>query len=367
LSDAGHLDREAVLQALREVKVPGTKVDVVSIDLIGDVRVAGGDVTVVVVRTSEKAETIAKVREAVATRLQALPGVTAVDVVVDDRSGGGKPSGSGTPDRAAAAAGDPAAGRARLPGVERIIAVASAKGGVGKSSVAVNLALALRAEGREVGLLDADIYGPSVPMMLGVHEPPEVTEEKRIHPVGAHGLRVVSMGLLLPPLQPVIWRGPMVFSAVRQFLKDVEWGELDYLVVDLPPGTGDAQLTLVQQVPVAGVVMVTTPQEIALADVRRGVMMFRSVDVPVLGVVENMSYFRCPDTGKAYDIFGRGGGATVARQFQLPLLAEIPIDPAIREGGDAGRPAFLKDGGPVQEAFGQLARRVDELVQSHSA
>jgi ATP-binding protein involved in chromosome partitioning len=289
--------------------------------------------------------------------------VRAVNVAVDDRSGAGESEGA-PPTGPHGQSPDPFAGREQLPGVDRIVAVASAKGGVGKSSVAVNLALGLQAAGKRVGLLDADIYGPSLPTMLGIQEPPEITEDKKIHPVSAHGLQVVSMGLMLPPLQPVIWRGPMVFSAVKQFLKDVIWGELDYLVVDLPPGTGDAQLTLVQQVPLAGVVMVTTPQEVALADVRRGVMMFRSVEVPVLGVVENMSYFRCPDTGKEYDIFGRGGGSVVARQFKLPLLAEIPIDPAIREGGDAGRPAVAQGDGPVREAFLALADRVDELARA---
>ncbi|MFO7652350.1 MAG: Mrp/NBP35 family ATP-binding protein [Candidatus Krumholzibacteriia bacterium] len=356
---AHDLTREDVLNALREVKVPGTKVDVVTIELIGAIEIRGDEVTVTVVRTSEKQETIAAVQEAVAERLSELPGVTSVSVEVDDRSGTAR-----EPAGPHGQSPDPFANRKPLPGVARVVAVASAKGGVGKSSVAVNLALALREAGQRVGLLDADIYGPSVPTMLGIHEPPEVTEEKKIQPVRVHGLQVVSMGLLLPPTQPVIWRGPMVFSAVRQFLHDVLWSDLDYLVIDLPPGTGDAQLTVVQQVPLAGVVMVTTPQEVALTDVRRGVMMFRSVDVPVLGVVENMSYFRCPDTGKEYDIFGRGGGRQVADQFGLPLLAEIPIDPIIREGGDAGRPAFLVEGSAARAAFAALAERVHELAET---
>jgi len=355
---SNELNRDAVLAALREVKVPGTKVDVVTVDLIGDVQIRGDEVTVVVVRTSEKAETIAAVQESIADRLGDLPGLTSLSVEVDDRSGG-----DSAPTGPHGQSPDPFADRARLPGVERVIAVASAKGGVGKSSVAVNLALGLRERGYKVGILDADIYGPSVPMMLGVNIPPEITDDKKIHPVEACGLAMVSMGLMLPPNQPVIWRGPMVFSAVKQFLKDVTWGELDYLVIDLPPGTGDAQLTVVQQVPLAGVVMVTTPQEVALADVRRGVVMFRSVDVEVLGVVENMSYFRCPDSGKEYDIFGRGGGARVAQQFSLPLLAEIPIDPSIREGGDAGKPVVVQGEGPVRASFLALAEKVDELAR----
>jgi ATP-binding protein involved in chromosome partitioning len=240
--------------------------------------------------------------------------------------------------------------------------VASAKGGVGKSSVAVNLALALRDEGHRVGLLDADVYGPSVPSMLGGGEPPQITPEKRVIPPRVRGLQMISMGLMLPPNQAVVWRGPMVFSAVKQFLRDVQWQELDYLIVDMPPGTGDAQLTLVQQVPLAGVVMVTTPQEIALADVRRGIQMFQGVQVPVLGVVENMSYFVCPDSGKSYDIFGSGGGQKVADEFGVPLLGEIPIEPTIREGGDSGEPAVENPDSPARAAFLALAARIHELV-----
>ncbi|MBE0564711.1 MAG: Mrp/NBP35 family ATP-binding protein, partial [Krumholzibacteria bacterium] len=257
---------------------------------------------------------------------------------------------------------DPFADRRPLPGVRMVVAVASAKGGVGKSSVAVNLALALRDRGHKVGLLDADVYGPSVPTMLAIHKSPRVTADKKIFPVEHRGLQVISMGLLMAPDQPVIWRGPLVFSAVKQFLKDVQWADLDFLIVDMPPGTGDAQLTLVQQVPLAGVVMVTTPQEVALADVRRGIRMFREVDVPVLGVVENMSYFVCPDTGKSYDIFGQGGGGRVAKEYGLPLLAEIPIDPAIRTGGDEGRPAVEVEGSPARAAFLALADRVAALA-----
>ncbi|HOX25881.1 MAG TPA: Mrp/NBP35 family ATP-binding protein [Candidatus Krumholzibacteria bacterium] len=356
------LTRDDILAALREVKVPGTKVDIVKIDLVGKVQVDGGEVLVEIVRTSEKEETIEAVRAAALDRLRALPGIRSLSVEVDDRSGGeGK--------RKAAPAGphgqspDPWADRGKLPGVRRVVAVASAKGGVGKSSVAVNLALALAEHGHRVGLLDADIYGPSLPTMLRVDTPPEVTEERRIIPGRAAGLQVLSMGLLIDPNQAVIWRGPMVFSAVKQFLKDTAWEDLDYLVVDMPPGTGDAQLTLVQQVPLAGVVMVTTPQEMALADVRRGVQMFRQVDVPVLGIVENMSYFLCPDNGKRYDIFGTGGGQRVADQFGLPLLAQIPIEPQIREGGDTGRPVMLPhQDSPARRTFLDLAGRVHALA-----
>ncbi len=352
------LTPELVQKALKEVLVPGTKVDVLSINLIGEIKISGGEVTVSVVKTTEKDETIAAVRESVAKAVSALPGVLNVNVPIDDRSEPQKKAPTGPHGQSP----DPFADRANLPGVKKIIAVASAKGGVGKSSVAVNLALALQERGLKVGLLDSDVYGPSVPTMLGVEGMPEVTDDRKIHPVMSHGLQVISMGLLMPPDQPVIWRGPLVFAAIKQFLKDVVWSDLDYLVVDLPPGTGDAQLTLVQQVPLSGIVMVTTPQEVALADVRRGIKMFRDVEVPVLGIVENMSYFVCPNCDSEHDIFGRGGGGEVAKQFELPLLAEIPIDSSIRTGGDTGKPAVEVEGSPAREAFLKLAGKVDELA-----
>jgi ATP-binding protein involved in chromosome partitioning len=348
---------ETVMAALREVKVPGTRVDVVTINLIGEITVTGGQVSVTVVRTSEKEETIAQVRQDVANAVSALPGVLAVDVKLDDRSAPKQ-----APRGPHGQSPDPFADRAKLPGVRKVIAVASAKGGVGKSSVAVNLALALADAGHKVGLLDADVYGPSVPTMLGTTEQPEVTADRKIFPIRTHGLQVISMGLLLPPDQPVIWRGPLVFSAIKQFLKDVQWQDLDILMVDLPPGTGDAQLTLIQQVPLSGVVMVTTPQEVALADVRRGIRMFRETQVPVLGIVENMSYFVCSGCGEKHDIFGTGGGGRVASQYGLPLLGEIPLDPAIRKGGDAGEPAARVHGSASQAAFAKLARTVVELA-----
>ncbi len=354
---SANLNPEVVMEALKEVLVPGTKVGVTKVGLIGEIKVTGGEVVVSVVKTTEKDETIDAVRAGVAEKVSGLPGVLSVNVELDDRSAPKQ-----APRGPHGQSPDPFADRAKLPGVKKIIAVASAKGGVGKSSVAVNLALALSANGHKVGLLDADVYGPSVPTMLGLDEGPEVTEDKKIHPVMSHGLQVISMGLLLPPDQPVIWRGPLVFSAIKQFLKDVQWTDLDFLVVDMPPGTGDAQLTLIQQVPLSGVVMVTTPQEVALADVRRGIRMFGETEVPVLGIVENMSHFVCPDNGKKYDIFGTGGGAEVAKQYDLPLLAEIPIDPAIRVGGDVGKPAVEVEGSAAREAFLTLASKVAELA-----
>ena len=349
-----NLTPEVVLDALREVLVPNTKVDIVKIDLVGDVKVDGGNVTVVIKRTSEKDETIQAVIQAAGEKLSAMSAVKKLSFEVDEPEA--KPSAH------AKVAPDPWADRESLPGVKRIIAVASGKGGVGKSTVAVNLALALKSQGFRVGLMDADIYGPSLPTMLGTKDTPEAVEGRGITPVVSHGLQCVSMGMLVPEGQAVIWRGPMVMSAVRQFLKDVMWTELDYLVVDMPPGTGDAQLTLVQQVPVDGVVMVTTPQELALADVRRGIQMFGHVDTPVVGIVENMSYFHCPDNDKAYYIFGQGGGAAVAEQFSMPLMAEIPLDPLTREGGDSGKPVVEGGDSPSRSAFLGLADKVAAAV-----
>ncbi len=230
-----------------------------------------------------------------------------------------------------------------LPGVKNTIAVASGKGGVGKSTVAVNLAVALAKDGAEVGLIDADIYGPSIPLMLGLKEKPKIMQNQqtmKIIPLSNYGVKVISIGLLVDDDAPVIWRGPMASGAVKQFMSDVDWGELDYLIFDLPPGTGDIQLTLVQTIPLTSAVIVTTPQEVSLIDARKALKMFTRVNVPVAGVVENMSYFIAPDTGKKYDIFGTGGGSKIAEELKVPFLGGIPIDPRIRIGGDNGIPVM---------------------------
>ncbi len=254
----------------------------------------------------------------------------------------------------------PAVGKtAPIPGVKNLVAVASGKGGVGKTTVAVNLAIALKKLGSTVGLLDADVYGPNVPVMLGTNEQPRAMDEKTIIPVEAYGVKLISMGLLNPGDKPLVWRGPMLHSVMQQFLRSVQWGVLDYLVVDLPPGTGDVQLSLIQSVSVTGAVVVTTPSIVALADVRKAIEMFRQVNVEILGVVENMSYFNCPHCDGRIDVFGHGEGQHMAKTFGVPFLGEIEIDPQIRIGGDTGKPvASLGEDAPGGKSMYEVARNV---------
>jgi ATP-binding protein involved in chromosome partitioning len=252
--------------------------------------------------------------------------------------------------------------------VNAIVAVASGKGGVGKSTIAVNLACALARLGRDVGLLDADVYGPSVPLMLGLVDKPEVRPDKRIVPVERHGLKAISMGMFVGERTPVIWRGPMVTKLITEFLKNVEWGPLDYLIIDLPPGTGDAQLTVAQQVPLSGGVIVTTPQDVALLDVRRGIKMFQQVKAPVLGVIENMSYHLCPGCGARAELFGHGGGEAMARQFGVPFLGDIPLLGAIRDAGDRGTPIVVADPEhPQSRALFAIAGAVETQLEERAA
>jgi ATP-binding protein involved in chromosome partitioning len=344
------MTQEKIMGLLSEVLCPGTKVDIVKIKLVGEVSITDDVATVNIVQTSERDELIGEVCKLVEAKLGDAD-ITAKVMIKDNKPQKKKPQSD-----------DPWADRAGLPGVKKIIAVASGKGGVGKSTVAVNLALGLLENGFKVGILDADVYGPSLTTMLAIIESPVSEGEGKIKPVMAKGLQCISMGMLVPEGQALIWRGPMVMAAIKQFLKDVMWKDLDYLIVDMPPGTGDAQLTLVQQVPVDGVLMVTTPQEIALADVRRGVQMFNHTKTPVAGIVENMSYFACPCCDEKSDIFGSGGGEEVSDQFGIPLLGQLPIDPAIRAGGDNGQPAALQMGTASRKAFLELAKAVAEKV-----
>ncbi len=254
---------------------------------------------------------------------------------------------------------------APIPGVKNLIAVASGKGGVGKTTVAVNLAIALQRLGATVGLLDADVYGPNVPLMLGTTEQPQAISERAILPVAAYDLKMISVGLLNPGDRPLIWRGPMLHSLITQFLRSVQWGELDYLVIDLPPGTGDVQLTLIQTVPLTGALLVTTPSVVALADVRKAIEMFRQVNVEVLGVVENMSYFACPHCKGQIDVFGHGEGQRMAQLFGVPFLGEIEIDPQIRIGGDSGKPvAALGEDAPSARSVYAMARQVAARLEA---
>ena len=254
-----------------------------------------------------------------------------------------------------------------IPGVKHVIAISSGKGGVGKSTVAVNLAVALSLNGAKVGLLDADIYGPNIPMMMGVEKTPE-QQEGKITPAESHGVKLISMGFFVPEDQAVVWRGPMVHTAIQQLFRDVLWGELDYLLIDLPPGTGDAQLTLTQLVSLAGAVTVTTPQEVALHDVRKGMMMFQKVNVPLLGIIENMSFYVCGHCGERTEIFSHGGGERAAEKLGIPFLGRVPIDPAIRIGGDTGNPIVIASpDSPQAKAFREIAAKLAAALQTGGA
>ena len=344
-----------ITERLTEIRPPGFGSDIVALGAVRGIDTDGGHVTIHLALPampgSSLTATMADIRRAVG----ALEGVRQVSVVV--------PGGSGP-----TAAGGTAHEAAPVPGVRDIIAVASTKGGVGKSTVATNLALALQHLGLRVGLLDADVYGPSVPIMLGVTGRPRVTENKRIVPLEKYGLRLMSVGFFLDDDSPVIWRGPLVMGLVRQFLKDVEWGELDVLVIDLPPGTGDAQLTLVQQVPVTGGVVVTTPQDVATLDVERGIAMFQHLNTPVFGIIENMSYYECPACGQREDVFGMGGGDRIAARAGVPVLGHIPLVPEVRAGGDAGTPIVVTHPAhPVSRLFDAMARQVVDAIELERA
>jgi len=353
--------REQILDALRPISDPDFGKSIVDLGFVKNLRIEGRRVSFSIELTTPACPVKAEFERAARERVLALDGVDEVSVAMTAETRG----------RAANAVRSKGA---VLPGVRNVVAVASGKGGVGKSTTAVNLALALRASGASVGILDADVYGPSLPLLLGTHDRPETCEqdgEKRIVPLSAHGLRVMSMGFFVTDDSPVIWRGPMVHGLIRQFLADVDWGELDYLVLDLPPGTGDAALTLTQQAPISGALVVTTANDLSIIDARKGLRMFEKVDVPVLGIVENMSYFVPPDLPeRRYYIFGEGGGKRVADELGVDFLGEIPIDPRVVTGGDAGRPIVeYAPESAAAEAFralaGGVARRLSVLA-SHS-
>src|ERR1700678_91707 len=346
------LTPETILAQLRGVKYPGYSGDIVSFGMVKDVQIDGTRVSVRIAVTTADAKVPKQIEETAVAALESIPGVSEAVVHLDVSA----------PVSKALQAEGGALPQTKIDGIKHIIAVASGKGGVGKSTVAANLALALRGEKNEtrVGLCDCDIYGPSIGLMFGSNERPTATEEGRIQPIRRYDLNLMSMGFLLDDTAPAILRGPMVTRYTQQFLRSVDWGELDYLVLDLPPGTGDIQLTIVQTVALSGAVIVTTPQEVALIDARKAASMFVKVNVPIIGLIENMSYFICPNDGNRYAIFGSGGGEREAARLQVPLLAQVPLEMALRESCDHGRPlAFSEPNGPT----GQLFRQIAEVIR----
>src|SRR5205809_1729043 len=334
------VEQTSVLEALKVVKDPDLHRDIVSLGFIKELKIDGGRVAFTIELTSPACPVKDQMRDQARAAVMQVPGVSAVDV--------------GLSARVREAVGSDGT-RSMIPGVKNIIAVGAGKGGVGKTTVAVNLAIALAKCGGKVGIIDADIYGPNVPIMLGM-KTQLTTDGQKIVPAEKYGLKVISMGFLTADEAPIIWRGPMLHGALQQFFREVNWGALDYLVIDLPPGTGDISLSLSQTVPVAGAIVVTTPQQVALADSRRAVAMYKKLNIPPLGIVENMSYFVCPDCGHEADIFGRGGGEQMASDLNVPFLGRIPLYQPIREGGDSGVPLMISEpAAPASRAFMAVA------------
>lgn len=346
------LSESAIYEALRAVQEPELGRDIITLDMVKDVVVgATGGVSLTVQLTTPACPLKDEIQKDIEQTLGGI-GATGVEVTWKSMVRRASPS---TP-------------QSLVPGVKNIIAVASGKGGVGKSTVAVNLAVALAMDGAAVGLLDADITGPNVPVMMGIEGAPSASADGKIKPLERYGVKVISIQFFVPEGQPIVWRGPLVGGAIQQFLRDVDWGELDYLVIDLPPGTSDAQLTLAQAVPISGSVLVTTPQDVALLDVEKALAMFRRMSVPVMGIVENMSAFICPHCGEATEIFGRGGGEAFARRHELEYFGGIPLDIRVRQGGDAGVPAVAqREPGPAAEVLKALARTVAARMSVRAA
>ena len=343
------VSEEQVREALRAVRYPGFSRDIVSFGLVKGINVNDGEIKVQLALATNDPNVPAAIKNDAEKILRALNGVRAAKVLIDIQA---PPAGAGAQ-----------VGPQRLPGIKHVIAVASGKGGVGKSTVAANLAVALEQSKARVGLCDCDIYGPSISLMFGTRERPTATDENKIIPIEQYNLKLMSMGFLLDDASPAILRGPMVTRYTQQFLRQVEWGELDFLVLDLPPGTGDIQLTIVQTVALSGAVIVTTPQEVALIDARKAATMFEKVNVPVLGLIENMSYFISPSDNKRYDIFGNGGGEREAKRLRVPLLGQIPIDIATRESGDRGQPIVAEDPqSPVAQEFMRVAKSIRQKL-----
>ena len=341
------MNEQDILDALRQIQDPDLHKDIVTLGFIRDLKIEGGDVSFRIVLTTPACPVKEQMEGAARELVGSIPGVRSVNVKMDAEV----PKGRGIGEKVT------------VPGVRNIIAVSSGKGGVGKSTVAVNIAVALTLDGARVGLMDADVYGPNVPIMMGASDARPEVDVNRLIPIEAYGVRIMSMAFLQPGDKPMIVRGPILHGLVKQFLSDVKWGELDYLIVDMPPGTGDVQLSLAQLVPVQGAVLVTTPQDVAIADVRRALRMFETVAIPILGVVENMSYFVAPDTGTRYDIFGAGGGDKLAAVYRVPFLGSIPLGIQVREGGDKGVPVVVSQpDSPQAQAFRRVAEEVARQV-----
>jgi len=346
------LTEDDIKNALKAVKYPGYNRDIISFGLVKQVAVNSGAVSVTMQLTTADPAVAQQIKADSERVLKALPGANQVIVEVM------RPAGQ----QAAAAAQSPWSNQNKVPGIGKIVAVASGKGGVGKSTVSVNLACALKHLGAQIGLLDCDIYGPSIPLMMGIHERPTISANEKMVPPVNHGVKLMSMGFLLDGDSPVIWRGPMIMKTIQQFFMQVEWGTLDYLLVDLPPGTGDAQLSLCQTVPLDGGVIVTTPQEASLGVVRKGIAMFEKVNVPILGIVENMSYFTTP-SGERVEIFGHGGGRAEAERKRIPFLGEVPLFTEIRIAGDRGIPLVVSTlNEPPAQAFIKIAEALQQKL-----
>jgi ATP-binding protein involved in chromosome partitioning len=354
-------DEQEILEALKAVADPDRGADIVSLGMVSGVVVRQGNVGFSIEVDPARGADMEPVRKAAETTIAALPGVLSVTAVMTAHDS--EPASQKPPPRPSGPPRPQAGEGALLPEVGAIIAVASGKGGVGKSTTAVNLALSLAAAGRSVGLLDADIYGPSIPTMLGISGRPVSPDGEVLIPMENYGIKTMSIGFLVEEDTPMIWRGPMVMGALEQMMKDVRWGALDVMVVDMPPGTGDAQLTMAQRVPLAGAVIVSTPQDLALLDARKGLNMFRKVDVPVLGLIENMSYFMCPHCGERSDIFSHGGVRRAAGEMGVDFLGDIPLDMAIREGADGGRPIVVTEPeGPHAKSYRAIADAIWDKV-----
>ncbi|MEL6746834.1 MAG: iron-sulfur cluster carrier protein ApbC [Pseudomonadota bacterium] len=365
--------REDVLTALRMVKGPDLTGNIVDLGLVSEVVVANAKAIFAITVPADRAEELAPLREAAERKVLEIDGIDQVNAVLtaqrkdgaDTARQGASPASARPP---GAAPEQSAAGPAGIPGVKHIIAVASGKGGVGKSTTAVNLAMALKARGLSIGIMDADIYGPSMPRLLGAVGRPRQIQPRLIQPLEAYGAKVMSMGFLVAEDTPMIWRGPMVMSAITQMLREVLWGNLDVLVVDMPPGTGDAQLTMAQQVPLSGAVIVSTPQDLALIDARKGLAMFEKTNVPVLGIVENMSYYLCPSCGDRAEIFGNGGAQREAAKLGVPFLGEIPLHMTIRERSDHGQPIVALDpASPLSAVYSGIAEQVMAGLEAGTA